>query len=117
MDENLKDDCIFCKIIKGKAPSKTIYEDEDVKVIENIEPVCKTHLLILPKKHTENIKEYAEGRDEELGKIFNSAKKVADKLNLDSYRLIVNVGKDAGQTVMHTHVHILSDPKLKENFI
>lgn len=114
--EKFKEDCIFCKIIKGEAPSDVVYEDDIVKVIKNIEPVSKVHLLVIPKSHTDNITEY-ENDDLLLGKIINSAKKVADKLNLDSYRLIVNTGKGAGQSVMHTHVHILCDEKLENTFL
>lgn len=116
LEKNFKEDCIFCKIVNGELPSTTVYEDENVKVIENIKPVCSTHLLVIPKAHTDNLMEY-EGNDLELGKVFNAAKKVADKLSLDSYRVVVNVGEDAGQSVMHTHVHILNDKSLKENFI
>lgn len=111
-----KDDCVFCKILKGNLPSKIVYENDFAKVIENIEPVAKVHLLIIPKDHTDNIKEY-ENNPELLGKLFNTAKEVSDKLKLDSYRLIVNVGEGAGQSVMHTHIHILSDEKLKDTFI
>ena len=114
--ENLKYDCIFCKILKGELPSEKVYEDEDAIVIKNIAPVANTHLLIIPKVHTENLEEY-ENKDEILGKLINTGLKVKRALNLDSYRLIVNVGEGAGQSVMHTHIHILNDPKLKDTMI
>lgn len=115
-EKHLKDDCIFCKILKGELPSEKVYEDEDSVVIKNIAPVVDTHLLIIPKIHTENLEEY-EGKDEILGKLINTGLKVKKKLNLDSYRLIVNVGEGAGQSVMHTHIHILNDPRLKDTML
>ncbi len=103
-DEN----CIFCKIIAGEIPSRTIYEDEDFKVILDANPASKGHALILPKEHCANIYEISE---ELLSKAAKLAKKLAAHmttlLNCDGFNLLQNNGEVAGQTVFHFHMHLI----------
>ena len=106
------EDCIFCKIIKGEIPSNKIYEDDDVIVIHDIDPIAKIHVLVIPKKH---IKDFIELEDEELQiKINKAIKKAADILEIseEGYRVITNIGENGGQAVKHLHFHILGGEKL-----
>lgn len=99
-------DCIFCKIIKGDIPSYTIYEDEIVKVILDINPVNNGHMLIIPKTHYVNLMDID---DSVLGHIMNISKglykKYKDKLNMDGLSITQN--NDYGQEVKHYHLHLI----------
>ena len=107
-----KEDCIFCKIANGDIPSKTLYEDEDFRVILDLGPATKGHALILPKEHADNLYELP---DETASKVFVLAKKLAmkmkEKLNCDGLNIVQNNGEVAGQTVFHFHMHII--PRIK----
>ena len=105
----MKDDkCIFCKIADGEIPSKTLFEDEEFRVILDLGPATKGHALILPKNHYANLYELPE---ETASKVMLLAKKMAsqmtDKLNCDGFNLMQNNGEAAGQTVFHFHMHLI----------
>ena len=107
-------DCIFCKIVKGEIPSRKVYEDDRVYAFHDINPVAPTHILIIPKKHLAGVYELDEGDRELMGHIFYVARKIAEDLGFSpaqdptrGYRLVVNSGPQAGQTVFHLHVHLL----------
>lgn len=103
-----QDNCIFCKIAAGDIPSATIYEDNDFRVILDIEPASKGHALILPKEHYANLYELS---DELAAKALIVAKKVITKmtdiLGCDGYNIVQNNGEAAGQTVFHFHIHLI----------
>ena len=103
-DEN----CIFCLIANGQIPSNTVYEDEDFRVILDISPAAKGHMLILPKEHYANIFELPE---EAAKKVLPLAKKLAaavkEAMNADGVNIVQNNGTAAGQTVPHFHLHII----------
>ena len=102
------DNCIFCKIAAGEIPSTTIYEDEDFRVILDIEPAAKGHALILPKEHYANLYELD---DALAAKALVVAKKVitqmTEVLRCDGYNVLQNNGTAAGQTVFHFHIHLI----------
>ncbi|MCR4990318.1 MAG: HIT family protein [Lachnospiraceae bacterium] len=103
-----KDDCIFCKIIKGEIPSYTIYEDDAFKVILDAGPVSKGHALILPKDHYDDLYELPEDKAAEA---FKLAKKlmgvITEKLRCDGFNICQNNGEAADQTVKHFHMHLV----------
>ena len=103
-----KDDCIFCKIANGEIPSKTLYEDEEFRVILDLGPAAKGHALILPKEHYANLYELP---DETAAKVMQLAKKMAvqmrEELQCDGFNLVQNNGEIAGQTVFHFHMHLI----------
>lgn len=103
-----KEDCIFCKIANGEIPSKTLYEDDDFRVILDLGPATKGHALVLPKEHAGNIFEISE---ETVSKAMVVAKRMAvnmaGKLHCDGMNLVQNNGEAAGQTVSHFHIHII----------
>ena len=115
----MDDNCIFCKIIKGEIPSEKIYEDEFVYAFKDINPEAKVHVLIVPKKHIPSLKEVSEDDKEYIWKIHEAMNKIAKIQGVEEsgFRIIVNCGKDAGQTVMHTHYHFLAGEKFGEKII
>ena len=100
--------CIFCKIAAGEIPSATLYEDEDFRVILDVNPAAKGHALILPKDHYANLFEIPE---DVLGRAAAVAKKIGEKLykglGADGLNLVQNNGESAGQTVFHFHLHLI----------
>lgn len=100
--------CIFCKIANGEIKSELIYEDEMVVAFHDLNPQAPQHILIVPKVHVANI---AELNDRELAAhIFvDVVPKIAKKAGVDEsgFRLVINTGKEGGQTVNHLHIHLL----------
>ena len=102
------DDCIFCKIIAGKIPSKKVFEDEDVYAFHDIHPVAPVHFMIIPKKHVASLAELAYADQGVMGKIMVMASKLAKEQGCNNgFRAIVNTGEAARQDVFHLHVHII----------
>lgn len=111
-------DCIFCKIIDGSIPSTKVYEDEQVIAIKDLKPQAPVHILIIPKKHIDCVNDLTEQDEALVGHIFLTAKKIASQLGLsDGYRIINNCGKNAGQTVLHLHFHLLAGVNMGENLL
>ncbi len=104
----MTENCIFCKIAAGEIPSAVLFEDEDFRVILDVGPAAKGHMLVLPKQHFANLYEMP---DELAGKAFILAKKMARKmkkaLNCDGINVLQNNGEAAGQTVFHFHIHLI----------
>ena len=112
------ENCIFCKIIAGKIPSNKVYEDEDMLIFRDINPQAKVHCLCVPKSHFATLAEMDEKQAELVKKCLVKIPSVAKELGLENgYRLIVNQGKDAGQTVFHLHIHILGGQDMGEKLI
>ena len=111
------EDCLFCKIIKGEIPSDKVYEDENVLAFKDINPAAPIHILIIPKKHVQNILEAKE--PEMVQTLMEAVRKVAKKLGIveSGFRLITNCGKDSGQEVMHLHFHLLAGKPLGEKIV
>lgn len=102
--------CIFCRIIAKKTPSKIVYEDDLVTAFEDVNPQAPVHTLVVPKKHIPDIHSMTEADRDLVGHLFLTAKKIAEDKGLDSkgYRMVINNGAGAGQTVFHIHLHVLS---------
>ena len=106
-------DCIFCKIANKEINCSFIYEDEDIVVFEDANPVAPVHLLAIPKKHVSSIMEIGELEDSISARILKIISKVAKDLNIDEdgFRIVSNTGHGAGQSVAHLHFHILGGRK------
>ncbi len=102
--------CIFCKIINRKIPSRIVLEDQHSIAFHDVNPQAPVHILIVPKKHIPEIHSMTEADKELIGHLFLNAKKIADDMGLDKngYRMVINNGAGAGQTVFHIHLHLLS---------
>lgn len=107
-------DCIFCKIIAGEIPSTKLVETDELIVIKDIHPKAPIHYLIIPKKHTEDLRSWSEQELLFAGKIFAVAQQLAQQHDNCAFRLVISNGYDAGQRVFHTHVHFLAGGKFHE---
>ena len=107
-------DYIFCKIINKEIPSKIVYEDDDILAFEDINPLAKVHILLIPKKHIETAADLQEEDAAVIGKIFLVAKKIAEEKGMaeDGYRIVNNCKEFGGQEVFHIHFHLLGGEKL-----
>lgn len=106
-------DCVFCKIIAGVIPSKKEYEDGEIVVFHDISPLAKVHLLCVPKEHYARLSELNEERKKVLSDALQKISSHAEEWGLkDGYRIVVNQGESAGQTVPHLHLHILGGETL-----
>ncbi len=102
------ENCIFCRIAKGDIPAQKVYEDNEVMAILDISPTSPGHTLVIPKRHSENLTEMGE-RD--IQSVFTTVKKIAPAIlvamEADGFNVGMNNYPAAGQTVMHSHVHII----------
>lgn len=110
------EDCLFCKIIKGEIPANKVYEDEEILAFYDINPQAPIHILVIPKKHITSLAHMEKEDEAIVGKIYGVINKIAEDKGFkqDGYRVIVNCGKNGGQTVMHLHFHILAGRKFGE---
>ena len=102
-------DCLFCKISAGEIPSNKVYEDELCYAFYDIDPQAPTHFLVIPKAHIGSVAEVTGDNSAVVAHIFQVIAKVTKQLGLDSYRVVSNIGEQAGQSVHHLHFHVLSD--------
>lgn len=109
------EECIFCKIIKGEIPGEKVYEDDRVVAFNDINPAARVHVLIVPREHTEGIRQACEKEGGLPARILSAAAEIAARLDIEKtgYRVLVNSGSDAGQAVNHLHFHLLGGEKLK----
>ena len=101
-------DCLFCKISAGDIPSNKVYEDELCYAFYDIDPQAPTHFLVIPKAHIGSVAEVTGDNSAVVAHIFEVIAKVTKQLGLDSYRVVSNIGEQAGQSVHHLHFHVLS---------
>lgn len=105
-----EENCIFCKIVAKKIPAKILHEDDLAIAFQDVNPQAPTHVLIVPKKHVPDIHSMTPADETLVGHLFLAAQKIADLGGLDKngYRMVINNGAGAGQTVFHIHLHLLS---------
>ena len=101
-------DCLFCKIVAGEIPSNKVYEDEQCYAFYDIDPQAPTHFLVIPKAHIGSVAEVTGDNSAVVAHIFQVIAKVTKPLGLASYRVVSNIGEQAGQSVHHLHFHVLS---------
>jgi histidine triad (HIT) family protein len=106
--------CLFCSVLEKKIPADVVYEDEHAVAFRDIRPMAPTHVLVIPRKHIAAIHDLAEEDVTTMGRVMLAAKTVARQEGLDAggYRLVINDGDAAGQTVHHIHVHVLGGRNL-----
>jgi len=107
-------ECIFCKIVNKEIAAEIVYEDDNVIAFKDTKPVAPVHLLIIPKKHIPSVNHLSLGDRELIGELFLVAQKMARAKGVakTGYRLIFNIGKDAGQTIDHLHLHLIGGERL-----
>jgi histidine triad (HIT) family protein len=101
--------CLFCNIVAKTTPAQIVFENDHVVAFRDIRPVAPTHALVIPKKHITGVHEATGEEAATLGQLLLAARDVAEKLGLASggYRLVINQGPDAGQSVFHIHCHVM----------
>ena len=107
--------CVFCKIVAGEIPAQKVYEDDTVIAFNDLSPKAPIHVLIVPKKHIQSVAHFKEEDKELAAHIFiDVIPKLAAEFGVAEagFRLIMNTGKDGGQTVPHLHIHLLAKRKM-----
>jgi histidine triad (HIT) family protein len=99
-------DCLFCKIIRGEVPSTKVTETDHLYAFQDIAPQAPTHILVVHKTHTHSLSETADNQI--FAELFGGIRELVGQLNLSHYRVVINNGAEAGQSVFHLHAHILS---------
>jgi histidine triad (HIT) family protein len=102
-------DCIFCRIVAGTVPARVVREDADTLAFHDLDPKAPVHVLVVPKRHIASLNDGREDDRAVMGALFLAARDVAVTENIaaSGYRVVVNTGPDANQTVPHVHVHVL----------
>lgn len=105
----MTDDCIFCKIANQDIPVELLYEDEIIAAFRDINPVAPVHILIIPRKHIPSILDITDVEADMMGRILEVANRLARQYEIadSGFRLVLNTGPDAGQSVQHLHAHLL----------
>lgn len=105
----MSDDCLFCSIVAGDIPSQVVLEDDDVFAFRDIAPAAQVHVLVVPKRHIADARDVGPEHGDLVAAMVRAGNRVAEQEEVASsgYRLIFNVGPDAGQTVFHLHLHVL----------
>ncbi len=107
-------DCIFCKIAAGDIPVPFVYEDDDIVAFKDINPVASVHVLIIPRRHHATTLDMADTAPELYGALFRAVAAIARKFDVagSGFRLILNTNADAGQEILHVHMHLLGGEPL-----
>ena len=104
----MKNDCLFCAILAGEIPSDKVYEDELCYAFNDIAPQAPTHFLVVPKVHIEDVSGINAENSAVVAHIFEVIAKVTKEMGIESYRVVSNIGEQAGQSVQHLHFHVLA---------
>ncbi|MDR1533691.1 MAG: HIT domain-containing protein [Planctomycetota bacterium] len=109
--------CVFCRIARGEIPAEVVYEDAGNLVFRDIKPAAPVHLLAIPRRHVARLADCS-GKDADLlAALFLAVNRAAAAEKLRDFRLIVNNGAGAGQTVFHLHAHILAGGNMSEKLL
>ncbi len=101
-------DCLFCKIAAGDIPSNKVYEDGLCYAFNDIAPQAPVHFLVIPKEHIASVAGINEENSAVVAHIFEVIAKLTEEMGIESYRVVSNIGEQAGQSVPHLHFHVLS---------
>ena len=109
-------DCIFCKIVAGKIPSKKLHEDDELLAFHDINPWAPVHFLIIPKEHLESLADTHARHELLLGRMMLLAPRLALEAGCNpgtegGFRVLVNNGREGGQEVLHLHMHVMGGPR------
>ena len=108
-------DCIFCKIAQGSAPASVVYQDDELIAFRDISPAAPTHILVVPRQHIASVAEVDDRTAPLVGRMVQVAAQIAREQGVErsGYRLIMNMGPDSGQIVMHLHLHLLAGRRMR----
>lgn len=105
----MEQDCLFCRIMRREIPSQIVHETDNLLAFRDIDPKAPLHVLIIPKRHIASVSDVEPADAPLLGELFVAARAIAQEQGVaeDGYRVVVNTGAGAGQTVFHIHMHLL----------
>ena len=103
------EECIFCRIAKHEIPAEIVYEDEELVAFKDVNPAAPVHILVIPKRHVPAVMSVTDGDRELIGNIFLVIQRLVQEMSVaeDGFRVVVNQGRQAGQSVPHLHFHLL----------
>jgi histidine triad (HIT) family protein len=103
-------DCLFCRIIAGEIPGQFVYQDDELVVLEDINPQAPLHVLVIPRQHIPTLNDLEPGDDALVGSLFRRAAALAKQHGYSDrgYRTVFNCNREAGQSVFHIHLHLLA---------
>ena len=106
--------CVFCRIAQGESEARIVYQDDVITAFEDVAPQAPAHILIIPNRHIGSLNETSEDDHDLLGAMLLVARQVAEQAGLASsgYRLVINTGRDGGQSVAHLHLHVLGGRRM-----
>jgi len=102
------DDCIFCSIVAGDIPAEVVARTETAVAFRDLNPQAPLHVLVVPRTHVANAAELADREPETVAELVRLARDISADAGHDSYRLVLNTGAEAGQSVFHAHLHVLA---------
>ena len=105
-------DCLFCRIAAREIPARIVHEDADVVAFHDIAPQAPAHVLVVPRRHVASLADAGAGDRPLLGTLLGAAAEIAGREGLDAYRVVINNGEGAGQSVFHLHLHLLGGRRL-----
>jgi histidine triad (HIT) family protein len=105
-------DCIFCKIVRGEIPAREVARDEGAIVIHDLNPQAPTHLLVIPTVHAAHLSEYLKIAPGGAAALLAAASKAGLAAGGEGYRVVINEGRDGGQTVDHLHLHVFAGRRM-----
>ena len=110
----MQEDCVFCQIVAGVVPAEIIFQDEEMTAFWDQRPAAPIHILIVPNRHISSVNEVEQEDAALLGRLMLKAREIATEQGVrdKGYRLLVNVGKEGGQSVFHLHLHLFAGPHL-----
>lgn len=105
----MSENCLFCRIVKGELPSRRVHEDDQVVAFHDVDPKAPTHILVVPRRHVASVSAFEEADAGLAGRLIMVAARIAESAGIaqGGYRLVLNTGQDAGQSVDHVHLHVL----------
>lgn len=106
--------CLFCKIVTGEIPSDVVHSDDRVVAFRDIAPKAPLHVLVVPRDHQPNAAASAASDPAIIGELVTAAHGIAEREGRAAYNLVFNTGEEAGQTIFHTHLHLLAGAELTE---
>ena len=101
-------DCLFCKIVRKEIPAQEVLRDEHVVAFHDVNPQAPAHVLVIPTVHADHLSGFVAGGGLAAGRLLAAAAEIGQRFGPDGYRVVVNEGPEAGQTVFHLHLHVLA---------
>jgi|SRR4051812_32848051 histidine triad (HIT) family protein len=102
------EDCLFCSIVAGDIPAEIVAQSETTVAFRDVNPQAPLHVLVVPRTHVPNAAELADREPDTVAELVRVARRVSTEAGHDSYRMVLNTGAEAGQTVFHAHLHVLA---------